>query len=135
MIFNPRRRKAGVVLYRHTDEWHFEVLLVSARKFPGSWVFPCGTLETGESAQAAAERECHEESGYLAEIGPQVGRARANRHSYTFFLARIKGDTGEYEADRQLKWVPLEQLVTGVPQPFQGVAKRAVKMLSAGKGI
>ncbi len=52
-----RKRKAGVLLYRSNTDGEIEVLLISARKFPGSWVFPGGTLEPGEMpAEAAAAR-------------------------------------------------------------------------------
>jgi 8-oxo-dGTP pyrophosphatase MutT (NUDIX family) len=129
MSIFQRKQKAGVVVYRHNDEGGIEALLISARKFPGSWVLPGGTMEPGETPQQTAARECREESGVLIDIGEYVGKTRANDCHYTFYLAEPRGTTAEHEPDRQLKWVPLEQLTASLPRPFQKVAEKAVKMI------
>jgi ADP-ribose pyrophosphatase YjhB (NUDIX family) len=46
------------------------VLMVKRTMDPGrgSWCFPGGFMETGETPQQAARRECREESGFEVEI-------------------------------------------------------------------
>ena len=42
------------------------VLAFERRDFPGSWQFPQGGLEEGESTMEAVKREIHEETGIRA---------------------------------------------------------------------
>ena len=51
----------------------------------GTWCFPKGHVEAGESLQAAATREIKEECGLDVEVGRRVGEVR-----YAFF-ARHEG--------------------------------------------
>ena len=71
------RKKAGVVAYKYTKKYTKNdkeplVLLVSARKVKGTWVFPVGGIDPGETPEIAAARECEEESGYCVEIGKKL---------------------------------------------------------------
>lgn len=65
----PRRRSAGILLYRQTDGGEVRVLLGHpggpywARKDAGSWMVPKGAIEPGEGALDAALREFAEEVG------------------------------------------------------------------------
>ena len=125
------KQKAGVVLYRHETGDETRVLVVSARKFRNQWVFPVGSVKEGESLEAAARRECEEESGYQVQLGlklptievSQVGRATP----FTFFLATVSGETRFWETDRTRKWLPLPDLIDALPPVFQGVARQAVE--------
>ena len=65
VIFNPRGQ---VLLLRRAGE--------------GSWCFPKGHIEPGESPQAAAAREVREECGLDVEIGRRVAEI-----GYTFYSA------------------------------------------------
>ncbi|MDM8520726.1 NUDIX domain-containing protein [Anaerolineales bacterium HSG6] len=48
-----------------------KVLLIQRKVRPakGSWCFPGGFMEMGETPQQTAQRECKEESGFQVEIG------------------------------------------------------------------
>jgi 8-oxo-dGTP pyrophosphatase MutT (NUDIX family) len=127
------KEKAGVVVYRATAGGEAEVLLVSARKFKDQWVFPVGSVKTGESLEAAARRECEEESGFRVEIGHQLpaitlpGNGPMKR--FTFFLATVVGEAAVWETDRQRTWVPVSRLVEALPDVFHGTARHAVEHL------
>ena len=82
----PRRRSAGIVLYR-AGAAGLEVLLVHpggpfwAKKDLGAWSIPKGEYEPGEDPQACALREFEEETGTrldapeLVELGAVVQKA------------------------------------------------------------
>ena len=85
-------------------------------KFPLKWEFPGGKVQTGETLQAALERELNEELGVSARIGIEIYRTR---HKYAempeaveliFFAARI--ETGEIENRifERIAWVEPENL-------------------------
>ncbi|MDU9048370.1 MAG: NUDIX domain-containing protein [Candidatus Electrothrix sp. Rat3] len=141
------REKAGVVAYKYTDnetdnktDNHQEplVLLVSARKVKGSWVFPVGGIDPGETPEIAAARECKEESGYCVEIGKKLppiescescgGKQPAR---FTFFLATVSGEKKTWETDRSREWVPLSQAKDRLPSSFHSVAEEAARCLAA----
>lgn len=127
--------KAGVIAYRTKDGEETEVLIVSARKFENQWVFPVGTVEKGESLDAAARRECREESGYRVEIGRQLPTFTISSDGagkrFTFFLARVVGEAGEREPDRQIRWLPASAVADALPAVFQAVARQAVALITA----
>lgn len=65
------KRSAGLLMYRrHNGE--IEVFLVHpggplwAKKDQGAWTLPKGEYEAGEDPLAAAQREFHEETGFIA---------------------------------------------------------------------
>ncbi len=72
----------GLVFYRNPVpgvavivEYGGGVLLVRRKEPPqqGGWCFPAGFVERGESTEAAAVRECREETGLEVAIGDLVG--------------------------------------------------------------
>ncbi|NQW71628.1 MAG: NUDIX hydrolase [Actinobacteria bacterium] len=63
-------RAAGVVLLRHTGPFP-EVLVVHRPKY-NDWSLPKGKLEPGEQGIHAAIRECEEETGFEAVLGPRL---------------------------------------------------------------
>lgn len=84
-------QKAGVVVYHHKINGEIEVLLITARTNPQSWIFPVGTVDPGETLQETAARECEEESGYIVEVGPKLGMIDLDKGDsidrLTFFVA------------------------------------------------
>ena len=131
--------KAGVVAYRPARNGEPHVLLVSARKIKNQWIFPVGSLEKGESLEAAAGRECLEESGYRVATGEKLPHVEVSKDGrtvrFTFFLATVIGQTGQWETDRQRRWVPASQVVDALPDVFQGVARQAVRLILSSSGF
>lgn len=91
---------AGGVVFRIATN-RLEILIVTARHRPDEWVFPKGHIEAGESAEDAAVREVHEESGVRAAIiGPiedvQIHPA-GGRQTIRYFLMKAveNGSPGE----------------------------------------
>lgn len=122
-------RKAGVVVRRSGRDGEDEVLLVSARRHAGSWVFPAGTVEEGELPEQAAARECAEESGYAVKTGPEVGSVTVPgdgwEKRFVFFSATVTGEVDSKEKDRQVKWVAVSSLEEEVAGVFAPVARLA----------
>ncbi len=138
------KEKAGVIAYKYTKKYKNGkeplVLLVTARKTKGSWVFPIGGVEKGESRKTAAKRECEEESGYCVEIGKKMtpielsvdGKAiKAIR--FTFYLATVVSQTEDWETDRTREWFPLSKATNRLPDTFHGAAQEAAQYLSEKK--
>ena len=127
------RHKAGVVVYRENDKGETEVLLVSSRKYEGSWVFPVGTVEGHETLQVTAARECEEESGYIVEVEDEVGIVKKETDKslilFTFYKARVIDRNMEYEQDREIKWVILDDLKDDLAEIFVPVALNFEKSL------
>ena len=125
--------KAGVVATRPTAAAEPEVLLITSRKHPHSWIFPVGTVEPGESLERAAARECAEESGYTVEVGRLLatlrlaGEAGGAAQPFFFFAASVTGECAPYETDRQRRWVPLAGLQAALAPVFLPVARAAVQ--------
>src|SRR5262245_26896334 len=72
----------GYVFYRNpipavgvVVELDGRVVLVRRRYDPraGCWALPAGFMELGESAEEAATRECHEETGLLVQVDHLLG--------------------------------------------------------------
>ena len=128
------KNKAGVVVYRENDKGETEILLVSARKHKGSWVFPVGTVEDHETLQVTAARECEEESGYVVEVEDEVGTVKNSDNNsvnyYTFYKARVLKEAEEYEKDRERRWVPLSELPENIADIFLPIANEFIKSVN-----
>jgi glyoxylase-like metal-dependent hydrolase (beta-lactamase superfamily II)/8-oxo-dGTP pyrophosphatase MutT (NUDIX family) len=92
------RQAATVILARGADpdpEVYLVLRSLSQRFFPGYWAFPGGTLEVGETFEAAARRELAEETGVtLPKETPLAPAGRIltppiapTRYDTQFFLA------------------------------------------------
>ena len=105
-----------------------QLLFSSSRSSPSTWIFPVGTVKSGESLQETAARECLEESGYVVDVGSVLEVIEIDEddsiRQFTFFLAQVTGEVEDYEADRQRQWVSLSNLVSTVTNVFSSVAKK-----------
>lgn len=124
------KEKAGAVVLRQGPGIGPLVLLVSARKNTGRWVFPVGGVEPGEKFEQAAARECREESGYQARLGSKLAVVEAAGADglpsrFTFYLAEVSGEAGGWEQDRSRIWVPLSEAAALLPEIFHPVARAA----------
>ena len=117
-----REFSAGaVVVRRMRGRWWMAA--IEPRGKPGVRALPKGLIEPGESPEAAALREAHEETG-LAGVG--LGKLGDVRYVYTwrgerifkvvsFFLVRYRsGRAGEISREMSgevaaVEWLPLEQ--------------------------
>ena len=92
---------ASVIVLR---DGPLEVLLLRRNEkssfVPNAWVFPGGTIEAGETAEAAAVREAFEEAGLRIDPATLVCTSRwitpagiPKRFDTWFFLARVDRDT------------------------------------------
>lgn len=126
------KKKSGVVAYRLNAENEMEVLLVSARKFKDSWVFPVGTVEKNESLKEAAARECLEESGYEVEIEKKVDSItvenKGSTNEFTFYKAKIIGEHENYEDDRKRIWVTIDKLSEKIAPLFLPIVFSFIKL-------
>ena len=128
------RKKAGVVAYKQTENGQEPlILLVTARKVSGTWVFPVGGIDPGETPEIAAARECEEESGYCVAIGKKLCPIKASDDPktdlFSFFLATVSAEKETWETDRSREWVPLSQVKNRLPPFFHSVADEAARCL------
>jgi 8-oxo-dGTP pyrophosphatase MutT (NUDIX family) len=130
---HKKRKKAGVVAYKYSDQDQEPlVLIVSARKVKGSWVFPVGGIDPGETPEIAAARECEEESGYSVDIGRKLAPVDPGNELdvFTFFLATVSAEKESWETDRSREWIPLSQAKDRLPSFLHGVAEAAANCLA-----
>jgi len=130
---HKKRKKAGVVAYKYTEqEQEPLVLIVSARKVKGSWVFPVGGIDPGETPEVAAARECEEESGYCVTIDKKLtpNDPHNELELFTFFLATVTAEKETWETDRSREWVLLSQVKARLPSFLHSVAEEAANCLA-----
>ncbi|MCS6842066.1 MAG: NUDIX hydrolase [Roseiflexus sp.] len=88
---------AGCVVYRYDERGQPLILLIHDQY--GKWTLPKGHLDDGESVEAAAVREVHEETGMTGELGAFVGtivyqvskKGKPYQKRVDFFLMRADG--------------------------------------------
>ena len=74
-------------------EWENKILLCKRAIEPrrGFWTVPAGFMENGETMQAAAARECHEEALATVEVGSLLAIVNVTRANqvHVMFRARL----------------------------------------------
>jgi ADP-ribose pyrophosphatase YjhB (NUDIX family) len=94
MLFDERGR---IALVRQRD-----------RRGRWRWTLPKGRIDPGETAEQAALREVHEESGMLGRIVRPIAVHEGRRHFTHFFEMTLERDDGIH--DRETKQVCLVSL-------------------------
>ena len=122
------KQSAGLLMFRHAGGGH-EVFLVHpggpywAKKNEGAWTLPKGEYEGAEDPLSAAQREFHEETGFVAS-GPflELGSVRQKSGKVVLGWA-FKGDC---DPDRlasntcEVKWPPRSRRLIVIPEIDRG---------------
>jgi len=108
---------AGTILIRGN-----EVLLVHRPRYD-DWSFPKGKVDGAELLSLTAIRECEEETGFLAVLGPNLGIDRyetsLGKKEVHYWRAHVLEDLGfapDEEVDK-IAWVPIEQVTQHLNYP------------------
>jgi mutator protein MutT len=100
-------------------------------KLEGYWEFPGGKVQSGETAEDAARRECWEETGLAVRI---VGQHPAVNHDYAHAAVRLHFFACEPIEDRavppRFRWVRSEDLTS---YPFPPANAALIAQLTARK--
>lgn len=116
---------AGLLMYRKG----YEVFLVHpggpywSAKNEGAWTIPKGECEPGEEPLAAAVREFHEETGFIAsEPFLELGSIRQKRGKIVFAWA-FEGDcdpSALVSNTCQIEWPPRSGKIMDIPEIDRG---------------
>jgi 8-oxo-dGTP diphosphatase len=91
-----------------------EVLLVHRPKYD-DWTLPKGKLDRGESFEDAALREVEEETGFVCELGEEVGSTTYHDRHGRLKLVRywemsvLEGEFEPNDEVDELRWVPAKE--------------------------
>jgi mutator protein MutT len=115
------------------------ILLVSAKKVPGHWIFPKGHIEPGETPEEAAVRELEEEAGIRGTLLKHAGRLefrfRDGDFGVDYYLIRADEVQGTDE-NRRLAWLPEEDaLATITHDDARDLLRRAIPEAKALLGV
>ncbi len=108
---------AGGVVLRDAPDG-LEVAL-AGRRSDGSWVFPKGTPDGGESIEETAVREVEEETGLKVRIAAPIGTMdywfaasgeRVHKYVHFYVMEPLGGDVSlhDHEYD-DVRWIPVAE--------------------------
>ena len=104
-------RQAGSIVVRLNGKQP-EVLLVTGKRNPKSWIFPKGHIERGETPEQAALRETREEAGVVGDTIASAGILEYGflgaKARVEYFLVQFKKEAGPPEDGRKRAWCELE---------------------------
>ncbi|MDO8732390.1 MAG: NUDIX hydrolase [Actinomycetota bacterium] len=106
-------RAAGVVLLRGV-QGRYETLIVH-RPHRSDWSLPKGKIDIGEHVIAAAIRECDEETGVQAVLGPRLPtqeyQALGVPKMVDYWAARVESEEEFLPDDEvdEIRWMPVAQ--------------------------
>jgi len=107
----PTIQQAGAIIVRQGKS-EPRVLLVTARRNPGTWIFPKGHIESGETRREAAVREAQEEAGVNGKVAASAGSMTfdygTNRYRVHYFIV-VTGDSGKEREGRRMRWCRFKQ--------------------------
>lgn len=128
----------GVVITGAEGDFDVALVTPSHRRV---WCLPKGTLEPGESPEAAAVREVREETGLKAEIIEKLdeisywfytpGRTRVHKVVHFFLMRSQGGDTRDHDQEiAEVRFFPLlEALDLLAYRGERGVMEKAIARL------
>jgi 8-oxo-dGTP pyrophosphatase MutT (NUDIX family) len=95
-----KRQQAGAIPFRIENK-KVRYLLVTSTS--GSWIFPKGSVERGDTARQTASKECREEAGVIGTVGKRIGsyRRRKDPSEITLFLLSFRKSTKWQEKHRR----------------------------------
>jgi 8-oxo-dGTP pyrophosphatase MutT (NUDIX family) len=103
--------QAGAIVVR-PGKTEPRVLLVTARRNPGNWIFPKGHVEAGERLPDAAVREADEEAGVDGEVVGPAGSISFDLGSDSYrvqYFVLVTTDLGEEREGRRFRWCRYKQ--------------------------
>jgi 8-oxo-dGTP pyrophosphatase MutT (NUDIX family) len=130
----PLIRQAGSIVFR-LDSKEPQVLLVTARRNPRTWIFPKGHIEKGETPEEAALRETREEAGIIGDLIAPAGILEYGflgaKARVEYFLVQFRREAGPPEDGRQRTWCRLEDALERLNyKNSRKLLRKAWKMLT-----
>lgn len=126
------RKLAGAIPFRLKNN-KVRFLLVTSTS--GSWIFPKGGIEPGDTEQETAKKECQEEAGIVGKVIKRIGRYKKTQSSsVTFFLLNYRRPTKWVERKRRKRrWCSYKKaraLLSAAQRPLLDKARLEVQKLN-----